>query len=633
MMPPPMTTTPVAAGSRSSGVIGVDIGAHEFSPYAKLAIIRCTAERCSRPRAMLSQSRIPIIDCHRSSRATAVRRTRPDCGDPARRGGGAGSSSWRGVFRAAVPGGSRVAGGAAAPVRAAARPRSDPSGARNSMPRTPTSTAAGFRCRRVSSPARKASTWAPDVAYGSSVVLRRGSTARSDAASRGAGAAGLARIGGRATIVAWYKISQALMRSIARSLALGGAISSIEAFDRGPLDLAPLRYPMRTDAEQAAAAGSERVGDARGDAILHDRRSARRFRISDAARAGRRLRPAGAPPQRRMDRRPAHRRRAGGQFRQGARALERGRIKATEHRVIGSGERENVHCHFSTRRARTPRSPAAHGCGGFVRAVSVRRLSVGDDYTIRRIQGYGKAASAATRAKRGTPPGSALERLGFRSHNGLTMPVRRRVLEPRLARPVSSALRRLALVTRLALDPWGRRQRPSLLLAGACLLVPHSVRRSDRSAWVGLTAMGFFSTLFVMTLLRDSCCCAPRVLLGAAAYAALLGPSAIDTRRHDRASPSWASSIARRPRTRERRHPHRAAAEALHGFSIAQISDVHVGPTIRRGFVERLVRAREWPASRPHRGDRRPGRRIGATTGRRTRRPCRNSRRVTVLTS
>src|SRR6202042_929627 len=28
---------------------------------------------------------------------------------------------------------------------------------------------------------------------------------------------------------------------------------------------------------------------------------------------------------------------------------------------------------------------------------------------------------------------------------------------------------------------------------------------------------------------------------------------------------------------------------ALHGFSIAQISDVHVGPTIKRGFVETIV--------------------------------------------
>ena len=60
------------------------------------------------------------------------------------------------------------------------------------------------------------------------------------------------------------------------------------------------------------------------------------------------------------------------------------------------------------------------------------------------------------------------------------------------------------------------------------LLIPRSVRRRDRSAWVGLIAMGFFSTLFVMTLLRDVVLLCARVLLGAAAYAALVRPSAID---------------------------------------------------------------------------------------------------------
>ena len=29
--------------------------------------------------------------------------------------------------------------------------------------------------------------------------------------------------------------------------------------------------------------------------------------------------------------------------------------------------------------------------------------------------------------------------------------------------------------------------------------------------------------------------------------------------------------------------------EALHGFSVAQISDVHVGPTIRHGYLRRIV--------------------------------------------
>jgi predicted MPP superfamily phosphohydrolase len=47
--------------------------------------------------------------------------------------------------------------------------------------------------------------------------------------------------------------------------------------------------------------------------------------------------------------------------------------------------------------------------------------------------------------------------------------------------------------------------------------------------------------------------------------------------------------IARRPRLVEVDIPVTGLAPALHGFSIAQISDLHVGPTIKRGFVERIV--------------------------------------------
>ena len=50
-----------------------------------------------------------------------------------------------------------------------------------------------------------------------------------------------------------------------------------------------------------------------------------------------------------------------------------------------------------------------------------------------------------------------------------------------------------------------------VLLIGCCLIIPLSMRTralqkrtlADRLAWVGLTAMGFFSSLFVLTLLRD----------------------------------------------------------------------------------------------------------------------------------
>jgi uncharacterized protein len=49
--------------------------------------------------------------------------------------------------------------------------------------------------------------------------------------------------------------------------------------------------------------------------------------------------------------------------------------------------------------------------------------------------------------------------------------------------------------------------------------------------------------------------------------------------------------IARRPaRIVHVQIPVMGLPSALHGFSIAQISDLHVGPTIKRGFVEGIVR-------------------------------------------
>ena len=138
-----------------------------------------------------------------------------------------------------------------------------------------------------------------------------------------------------------------------------------------------------------------------------------------------------------------------------------------------------------------------------------------------------------------------------------------------------------------------------VLLIGCCLFIPFSMRTralqnrelADRLAWVGLTAMGFFSSLFVLTLLRDV------VLLGA--YLFLSGeharlwvePSAQATLYLSLFVTLAGLVIARRrPGVVEIKIPVVDLPLALHGFSIAQISDVHVGPTIKRGFVEGVVR-------------------------------------------
>ncbi len=73
------------------------------------------------------------------------------------------------------------------------------------------------------------------------------------------------------------------------------------------------------------------------------------------------------------------------------------------------------------------------------------------------------------------------------------------------------------------------------MLIGACVLIPLSVttrsmsdrRKADRLAWIGLVAMGFFSTLFVLTLLRDVALIALRLATGGRYLVTWLAPSAV----------------------------------------------------------------------------------------------------------
>lgn len=138
-----------------------------------------------------------------------------------------------------------------------------------------------------------------------------------------------------------------------------------------------------------------------------------------------------------------------------------------------------------------------------------------------------------------------------------------------------------------------------LLLIGCCLLIPLSMRTralrdrkfADRLAWVGLTAMGFFSTLFVLTLLRDFVLFCVRLVLPAAQVHLWAAPSAQVSLCLTVAVTAAGMFIARRrPGIIEVKIPVVNLPHGLHGFSIAQISDVHVGPTIKRDFVESVVR-------------------------------------------
>lgn len=138
----------------------------------------------------------------------------------------------------------------------------------------------------------------------------------------------------------------------------------------------------------------------------------------------------------------------------------------------------------------------------------------------------------------------------------------------------------------------------ALWLAMSFVLVPaglfaHAIRRqplSDRVAWAGLLAMGMFSSLLVLTVLRDVVLLAA-ALLGAHG-AALVGWSAL-------AAPSIAALMtligfinARRlARVVDVDVPIVGLPDALHGFTVVQISDIHVGPTIKRGYLDAIVDA------------------------------------------
>jgi predicted MPP superfamily phosphohydrolase len=135
-----------------------------------------------------------------------------------------------------------------------------------------------------------------------------------------------------------------------------------------------------------------------------------------------------------------------------------------------------------------------------------------------------------------------------------------------------------------------------LLLAASALLVPTGLfasrltrsRWTEHLTWAGLLAMGFFSSLLVLTVLRDA------ALLIMAAVGA--GGAGIE-----RASAFGVPLLAlivtlvgfvnarRVARVVEVEVPIAGLPPAFHGYSIVQISDIHVGPTIKRGYLNAIV--------------------------------------------
>jgi predicted MPP superfamily phosphohydrolase len=143
----------------------------------------------------------------------------------------------------------------------------------------------------------------------------------------------------------------------------------------------------------------------------------------------------------------------------------------------------------------------------------------------------------------------------------------------------------------------------ALWLIGSAIVIPLGVlarirRRplSEPLTWAALLAIGAFSSLFVLTVVRDVGLLAGSALSGSIVHAASLvgfrGDSAL-------AVPILAAlstlvgfvNARRRARIRRVDVPIADLPAPLHGFSIAQISDIHVGATIKRDYLDGIVDA------------------------------------------
>jgi predicted MPP superfamily phosphohydrolase len=134
----------------------------------------------------------------------------------------------------------------------------------------------------------------------------------------------------------------------------------------------------------------------------------------------------------------------------------------------------------------------------------------------------------------------------------------------------------------------------ALALAACFWLLPKGFRsREEGSRWAVLLpwlTMGFFSWLLVLTLIRDVSLLATALALPDAAHAMWVRLSAIAVMALTPAITMAGFFMARRVAPVVDVEVRIAGLPAaLDGFTIAQISDMHVGPTIKRNFVERIV--------------------------------------------
>ena len=107
-----------------------------------------------------------------------------------------------------------------------------------------------------------------------------------------------------------------------------------------------------------------------------------------------------------------------------------------------------------------------------------------------------------------------------------------------------------------------------------------------------MLAIGSFASLLFLTLLRDAALLCAFALQAENAVRVLTYEGALAVSILA-ALATMVGFINARRRARIRRIdvPIAGLPQALHGFSIAQITDLHIGPTIKRDYLERVVDA------------------------------------------
>ncbi|MGB0749787.1 MAG: metallophosphoesterase [Magnetospiraceae bacterium] len=140
--------------------------------------------------------------------------------------------------------------------------------------------------------------------------------------------------------------------------------------------------------------------------------------------------------------------------------------------------------------------------------------------------------------------------------------------------------------------PWGWSVAGAAVLAATALLIPFGTfsrvfvadpKLVDRLVWAGGIAMGWFSSLLILTILRDVAFLLPATRDYAAQSALLVITLSLLVTVIGFANARRVAKVVRVS------IPLQNLPAALEGFTIAQISDLHVGPTIKRPYVQRVV--------------------------------------------